>query len=64
MQRGSSAEINYFQTVVKDLIKTIRRLPGNQICCDCSAPGVFIGLCHHVLFVTHVCCLQIQSGCL
>jgi Arf-GAP/SH3 domain/ANK repeat/PH domain-containing protein len=38
VQRGSSAEINYFQTVVKDLIKTIRRLPGNQICCDCSAP--------------------------
>ena len=39
----SNSESSPFNQSVKELTRTIlqqvRRLPGNQMCCDCGAPG-------------------------
>ena len=41
VERGTSAENMYFRSVVKGIISTIQRLPGNNMCCDCGAAGTY-----------------------
>lgn len=37
----NTGENNIVQELTKEIISDVRRMPGNDVCCDCGAQGDF-----------------------